>query len=78
MASLTPARSILLSQLLDDVVGTKGMVRIRQDYCRIDDFISQLEQIPMRTTLVVRQKDWICQAVTETICSILIMKTMCK
>ena len=34
MASWTPARSILLSQLLDDVVGTEEMVRIRQDYCR--------------------------------------------
>ena len=37
MTSWTPARSILLSQLLDDVVGTEEMVRIRQDYCRIYD-----------------------------------------
>ena len=39
MASWAHARSILLSQLLDDVVGTEEMVRIRQDYCRIFDFI---------------------------------------
>ena len=39
MASWTPARSILLSQLLDDVVGTEEMVHIRQDYCRIHDCI---------------------------------------
>ena len=39
MATWTPARSILLSQLLDDVVGTEEMVHIRQDYCRICDCI---------------------------------------
>ena len=39
MASWSPARSVLLSQLLDDVVGTEEMVRIRQDYCRIWDCI---------------------------------------
>ena len=39
MASWTPARSALLSQLLDGVVGTEEMVRIRQDYCRIHDCI---------------------------------------
>ena len=39
MATWTPARSILLSQLLDDVVGTEKMVYIRQDYCRIWDCI---------------------------------------
>ena len=39
MASWTPARSVLLSQLLDDVVGTEEMVRIRQDFCRIYDCI---------------------------------------
>ena len=39
MTSWTSTRSVLLSQLLDDVVGTEEMVRIRQDYCRIDDFI---------------------------------------
>ena len=39
MTSWTPSRSILLSQLLDDVVGTEEMVRIRQDYCRIKDCI---------------------------------------
>ena len=39
MSSWTPARFILLSQLLDDVVGTEQMMRIRQDYCKITDFI---------------------------------------
>ena len=39
MTSWTPARSVLLSQLVDDVVGTEEMVRIRQDYCRIKDYI---------------------------------------
>ena len=39
MSSWTPARSILLSQLLDDAVGTEEMVRIRQDYCMIHDCI---------------------------------------
>ena len=42
MASWTPARSVLVSQLLDDVVGTDEMVRIRQDYCRIVDFIRNI------------------------------------
>ena len=37
MSSWTPARSILLSDLLDYVVGTEEMVRTRQDYCRIRD-----------------------------------------
>ena len=37
MASWNPARSVLLSRLLDDVVGTEEMVHIRQDYCRIFD-----------------------------------------
>ena len=37
MANWTPARSVLLPQLLDDVVGTEEMVYIRQDYCRIWD-----------------------------------------
>ena len=40
MANWTLARSVLLSQLLDDVVGTEEMVRIRQDYCRISDCIT--------------------------------------
>ena len=35
MANWTPSNSILLSLLLDDVVGTEEMVHIRQDYCRI-------------------------------------------
>ena len=40
MASWTSARSVLLSQLLDDVVGTEEMVQIRQEYCRISDYIA--------------------------------------
>ena len=39
MTSWTPTRSTLLSKLLDDVVGTEEMVRIRQDYCKIRDCI---------------------------------------
>ena len=39
MANWTPACSIRLSQLLDDVVGTQEMVNIRQDFCRIWDCI---------------------------------------
>ena len=37
MASWTPDHSLILSALLDDVVGTEEMVHIRQDYCRIVD-----------------------------------------
>ena len=39
MANWTPAQSIPLSQLLDDVVGTEEMVQIRQEFCRIWDCI---------------------------------------
>ena len=39
MANWTPARSVLLSNLMDEVVGTEEMVRIRQDFCRIFDCI---------------------------------------
>ena len=39
MTSWTPARSVLLSELLDDVVGTEEIVHIQQDYCRISDCI---------------------------------------
>ena len=39
MASWAPDRSVLLSQLLDDVVGTEEIVRIRKDVCRILDCI---------------------------------------
>ena len=42
MTSWNPARSVLLSQLLDDVVGTVEMVHIRQDYCRIWDCIRSI------------------------------------
>ena len=37
MASWTPDYSVILSAMLDDVVGTEEMVDIRQDYCRILD-----------------------------------------
>ena len=39
MSNLTAARSVLLSQLLDDVVGSEEMVHIRQDFCRLSDCI---------------------------------------
>ena len=42
MTSWTPACSIFLSQLLDDVVGTEEMVQIRQDFCRIHDCIESI------------------------------------
>ena len=37
MANWTPDHSTSLSLLLDDVVGTKEMIDIRQNYCRIRD-----------------------------------------
>ena len=37
MASWTPDHSMILSLLLDTVVGTKEMIAIRQDYCRLLD-----------------------------------------
>ena len=37
MGSWTSERSSILSLLLDEVVGTDGMINIRQDYCRIHD-----------------------------------------
>ena len=39
MTNWTPARSIFLSQLLDKVVGTEEMIKIRQNFCRIYDSI---------------------------------------
>ena len=39
MTNWTPACSVLLSQLMDDVVGTEEMVQIRRDYCKIFDCI---------------------------------------
>ena len=39
MANWSPIQSVLLSQLLDDVVGTDEMVQTRQDYCKILDYI---------------------------------------
>ena len=40
MASWTPERSSILSQLLDNVVGTQDMVQMRQDYCKIWDCLA--------------------------------------
>ena len=37
MPSWTPDHSMILSLLLDTVVGTQKMVEIRKDYCRIDE-----------------------------------------
>ena len=37
MSRLTPERSLLLSSLLDEVVGTDEIVKIRRDFCRISD-----------------------------------------
>ena len=45
MTNWTPARSVLLSQLLDNVVGTEEMVRIRQDYFKIWDCIRSTTRI---------------------------------
>ena len=39
MASWTPDHSMILSLLLDTVVGTKEIIAIRQDYCRLYDCI---------------------------------------
>ena len=40
MASWRPDHSMLLSLLLDTVVGTKEMIKIRQDYCRLRDCLA--------------------------------------
>ena len=42
MSSLTPDRSVILSTLLNEVTGTEEAIRIRQDFCRIDDCIKSL------------------------------------
>ena len=42
MPSWTPDHSMILSLLLDTVVGTKEMIEIRQDYCRIKDCIQSI------------------------------------
>ena len=39
MASWTAGRSVTLSLLLDEVVGTAEMVKTRQDYCRLLDYL---------------------------------------
>ena len=43
MASWTPEKSRILSQLLDEVVGTPEMIDIRQDYCRISDCLKSIQ-----------------------------------
>ena len=40
MACWTHEHSLILCQLLDDVVGTQETVDIRQDFCRMHDYIS--------------------------------------
>ena len=42
MANWTPEKSRILSQLLDEVVGTPEMIDIRQDYCRIKDCLGSI------------------------------------
>ena len=42
MASMTPEQNMLLSSLLDCVNGTEEMVKIRQDYCKINDCIKSI------------------------------------
>ena len=42
MSSLTPDRSAILSQLLNEVTGTEEAIKIRQDYCKIDDCIKSM------------------------------------
>ena len=39
METWTPEHNTYLSYLLDDVTGTEEMVKMRQDYCKIVDFI---------------------------------------
>ena len=42
MSRWSPARSTLLSLLLDKVTGTKEQISIRQDYCRLHDCIASM------------------------------------
>ena len=44
MPSWTPDNSMILSLLLDVIVGTKEAIATRQDYCRIYDSFSSLPQ----------------------------------
>ena len=37
MSGWTPRHSVLLSQILDDVIGTQEAVEIRKDYCKLLD-----------------------------------------
>ena len=39
---LTADRSVILSKLLNEVTGTEEAIRIRQDYCRIEDCIKSM------------------------------------
>ena len=40
MANWTPQRSVTLSLLLDEVVGTADMVKTRQEYCKLYDYLT--------------------------------------
>ena len=44
MASWTPDHSRILSQLLDEVVGTPEMIAIRQDFCRLYDCFRSIKE----------------------------------
>ena len=56
MANWTPEQSSFLSPLLNDVVGTPEMVRIRQDYCRILDEVNS-SSTSLRTYLTGSQAE---------------------
>ena len=47
MSGMTPDRSSFLSFLLDEVVGTEEIIKIRRDFCRINDRVL-LTGLPMR------------------------------
>ena len=44
MASWRPDHSMILSLLLDTVVGTREMIATRQDYCRLQDCLSAIQK----------------------------------
>ena len=43
MASWTSDHSMILSLLMEDVVGTKEMINIRQDYCKLHDCLFSID-----------------------------------
>ena len=50
MANWTQERSVILSLLLDEVVGTEERINIIQDYCKIhDSFKNILNSCPLTT-----------------------------